>query len=109
MTHQIPALRAAPLSLRPHPVTAREIDALHAYTNPARAGYELAKLITGLPDELLALISYDRITDDAILGCPVQQAARPILHAIEGVYRPHRSSTAAFALTAPPIRALTNE
>ena len=59
LTHQIPALPAAPLSLRAHPVTAREIDALHAYTNPARAGYELAKLITRLPDELLALISYE--------------------------------------------------
>ena len=36
ITHQIPNLPAARLSLRPHPATAREIDALHAYTNPAR-------------------------------------------------------------------------
>ena len=69
-------------------MTAREIDALHAYTNPARAGYELAKLITGLPDELLALISYEQITDDAILGCPVPHAARPILRAIEDRHEP---------------------
>jgi hypothetical protein len=88
ITHQVPALPAAPLSLRPHPVTAREIDALHAHTNPARAGYELAKLITGLPDELLALIGYEQITDDAILGCAVPQAARPILRAIEERHEP---------------------
>jgi hypothetical protein len=30
MTHQIPALPAAPLSLRPHATPTREIDALHA-------------------------------------------------------------------------------
>ena len=88
MTHQIPALSAAPLPLCAHAVTAREIDALHGYTNPARAGYELAKLITGLPDELLALIGYDQITDDEILGCPVPQAARPILGAIEERHEP---------------------
>jgi hypothetical protein len=78
MTNQLPRLSATPLSLRPHPATAREIDAAHAYTYPARAGYQLAKLITGLPDELLALIGYDQITDDAVLGCPVPDAARPM-------------------------------
>jgi hypothetical protein len=79
ITHQIPALSAAPLSLRPHAVTAREIDAVHAYTNPATAGYELAKLITGLADELLALVGHDQITDDAILGCRVsaRRSTRP--------------------------------
>jgi hypothetical protein len=93
ISHQIPALPAAPLSLRPHPLrthpaTPREIDALHAHTDPARAGYELAKLITGLPDELLALIGYDQITDHSILGCLVPQAARPILRAIEESHEP---------------------
>jgi hypothetical protein len=88
ITHQIPALPAAPLSLRPHPATARVVDALHGYTNPARAGYQLAKLITGLPDELLALIGHDQITADAILGCLVPQAARPILRAIEERHEP---------------------
>lgn len=88
MTHQVPMLSAGPLSLRPHPATAREIDAALAYTYPARAGYQLAKLITGLPDELLALMGYDQITDDAVLGCPVPDAARPILHAIEDRHGP---------------------
>jgi hypothetical protein len=88
MTHQIPALPAARLSLRRHLATARAIDALHAHTNPARAGYELAKLITGLPDELLWLIGYDQITEDAILGCLVPPAARPILRAIEERHEP---------------------
>jgi hypothetical protein len=88
MTHQIRALRAAPLLLRPHRVTMPQIDAAHAYTYPARAGYELAKLLTGLPDELLALIGRDQITDDAILGCTVPDAARPILRAIEDWHEP---------------------
>jgi hypothetical protein len=88
ISHQIPALSAAPLSLRPHPATAREVDALHGYTNPARAGYQLAKLITGLPDELLALIGHDQITADAILGCLVPQPARSIRRAIEERHEP---------------------
>jgi hypothetical protein len=88
ITHQIPTLLAAPLSLRPHAVTARQLDAVHAYTNPARAGYHLAKLITRLPDELLALIGRDQITAEAILGCPVPDAARPILRAIEDRHEP---------------------
>ncbi len=87
MTHQIP-LPAARLSLRRHLATAREIDALHAHANPARAGYELAKLITGLSDELLWLIGCDQITEDAILGCLVPPAARPILRAIEEKHEP---------------------
>jgi hypothetical protein len=58
------------LPLRPDPATARQIDAVHAHSNPARAHYQLAKPITDLPDELLALIGYDQVTDDAILGCP---------------------------------------
>jgi hypothetical protein len=88
LTHQIPTLPAAPLSLRPHPVPARKIDAVHAYTNPARAGYHLARMVTGLPDELLALIGYEQITDQTILGCPVPEAARPILRAIEERHEP---------------------
>jgi hypothetical protein len=76
------------VSLRPRAVTAREIGAIHAYTNPARAGYQLAKVITGLPDELLALIGRDQITDDAILGCPVAEEARPILRAIDDRHEP---------------------
>lgn len=88
LTHQIPTLPAAPLSLRPNQLTAQEIDSVHAYTYPARAGYQLAKLLTRLPDELLALIGYDQITDDAILGCPVPDAARPILRAIEDRHEP---------------------
>ena len=86
--HQIPAVPPATLSLHPNEVTAREINAVHAYTYPAKAGYQLAKLLTGLPDELLALIGYDQITDDAILGCPVPDAARPILRAIEDRHEP---------------------
>jgi hypothetical protein len=88
MTNQLPRLSATPLSLRSHPATAQEIDAVHAYTYPARAGYQLAKLITGLPDELLALISSDQITDYAVLGCPVPDAAWPILRAIEDRHEP---------------------
>jgi hypothetical protein len=96
MTNQLPRLSATPLSLRPHPATAQEIDAVHAYTSPARAGYQLAKLITGLPDELLALIGSDPITDYAVLGCPVPDAAWPILRAIEdprdSLDRPRRAA-----------------
>ena len=88
ITGQIPMPLAAPLSLRPHAVTAREIDAVHGYTNPAIGGYQLAKLITNLPDELLALIGRDQITGDAILGCPVPEVARPILRAIENRREP---------------------
>ncbi len=88
LTHQIPTLPASPRSLRSHPVTAREIDAIHAYTCAAQAGYQLAKIITGLPDELLALIGRDQIADDAILGCPVPDTARPILRAIEERHEP---------------------
>jgi hypothetical protein len=54
------------LALHTRTPTVKEIEAIHAYTSPARAGYQLAKLITGLPDELLALIGHDQITADAI-------------------------------------------
>lgn len=66
----------------------RDRDAVHTYTCAARAGYQLAKIITGLPDELLALIGRDQITDDAILGCPVPDTAQPILRAIEERHEP---------------------
>jgi hypothetical protein len=64
-------------------LTAKQIERIHGYIDPARAGYELARLATGLPDEMLALIGGDQITDDAILGCPVPEPARPILRAID--------------------------
>ncbi len=88
MGHQIPIPPTTPLALHPRATTAAQIEAIHAYTDPATAGYDLAKLITGLPDELLALIGRDQISDDAILGCPVPQAARPILRAIEERHEP---------------------
>jgi hypothetical protein len=69
--------------LHPRTFTAKQIERIHAYTDPARAGCELARLTTGLPDEMLALVGGDQITDDAILGCPVPEPARPILRAID--------------------------
>jgi hypothetical protein len=83
MGHQIPILPTTPLELNPCATTAVQIKAIHAYTAPDTAGYHLAKLITGLPDGLLAMIGRDQITDDAILECLVPEAARPILRAIE--------------------------
>jgi hypothetical protein len=68
---QIPIPPVPPLALHARTPTAKQLDAAHAYTDPALAGYKLAKLITGLPDELVALIGGDQITDEAILGCAV--------------------------------------
>jgi hypothetical protein len=51
--------------------------------DPAAAGYQLAKRITGLPDGLVALIGGDQITDSAILGCPVPEPVRPILSVVD--------------------------
>jgi hypothetical protein len=80
---QIPIPLVSPLALRPRPLTTQDIDAIHAYIDPAAAGYQLAKRITGLPDGLVALIGGDQITDSAILGCTVPEPVRPILHAVD--------------------------
>jgi hypothetical protein len=64
-------------------LTAKQIERIQAYNDPARACYELARLTTGLPDAMLALIGGDQITDDAILGYQVPEPARPILRAID--------------------------
>jgi hypothetical protein len=81
--HQIPVPPTTPLALPPCTTTAKQIETIHAYIDPATAGYHLAKLITGLPDPLLATIGRDQITDDTILERLVPEAARPILRAIE--------------------------
>ena len=60
-----------------------DIDAIRAPADPAAAGYQLAKRITGLPDGLVALIGGDQITDTAILGCLVPEPVRPILRAVD--------------------------
>jgi hypothetical protein len=78
----------AALALPARTPTAEQIQAIHAYTSPAAAGYQLAKLITSLPDDLLGLIGGDQITDDAILGCPVPEPARAILRAIDDRHEP---------------------
>jgi len=83
---KIPIPRVRPLNVRARPLTAEQIDAAHAYTNPATAGYHLAKLITGLSDDMLLLIGGDQITDDAILQCAVPDRARPILRALDDGY-----------------------
>jgi hypothetical protein len=64
---QIPIPLVPPLALRPLPLTTEDIDAIRAHTDPAAAGYQLAKRITGLPDGLVALIGGDQITESAIL------------------------------------------
>ena len=58
-----PAAGAAPTD------TAKEIAGLRAYTDPAIAGYQLAKLITNLPDEMACA---DSPTSPLIAGAPVQ-------------------------------------
>jgi len=83
---KIPIPRFRPLNVRARPLTAEQIDAAHAYTNPATAGYHLAKLITGLSDDMLLLVGGDQITDDAILQCAVPDRARPILRALDDGY-----------------------
>lgn len=92
---QYPVPRTRPLTLgtralmlRARPLTSEQIEALHAYTDPATAGYHLAKLITGLPDDMLSLVGGDQITDDAILGCPVPEQASPVLRALEDKLEP---------------------
>jgi hypothetical protein len=80
---KIPIPRVRPLDIRARRLTAEEIDAAHAYANPATAAYHLAKLITGFSDDMLLLIGGDQITDDAILECAVPDRARPILRALD--------------------------
>jgi hypothetical protein len=82
--HNIPPPRALPMRLRARAgaVTAAQVDAIHAFTRPATAGYHLAKLITRLPDGMLDLIARDQITDDTILGYRVPVVLRPILRAL---------------------------
>jgi hypothetical protein len=80
---QIPIPLVPPLALRPRLLTTEDIDAIRAYVDPAAAGYQLARRITGLPDGLVALIGGDQITDSAILGCPVPEPVRPILRAVD--------------------------
>ena len=84
----IPVPSSPPLTSRPDAATTERIDAIRAYTAPAIACYELAKLITGLSDGLLALTTADQITDRTILGCPVPDAARSILRAIDKQHHP---------------------
>lgn len=86
--NQVPIRPTSPPALDPHVPTGTEIDAIHAYTDPATAGYQLAKLITGLSDEMLRLVGGDQITDEAILGCPVPNAARAILRALDDEREP---------------------
>lgn len=84
----IPVPSVAPLTSRPDAAAAERIEAIRAYTDPATAGYQLTKLITGLPDRLLALTAADQITDRTILGCPVPDAACSILRAIDKQHHP---------------------
>jgi hypothetical protein len=74
---QIPIPLVSPLALRARPLTTEDIDAIRAPADPAAAGYQLAKRITGLPDGLVALIGGDQITDTTILGCLVPEPVRP--------------------------------
>jgi hypothetical protein len=69
---QIPIPLAPPLALQAQTLTSEQIDAIRAYTDPATAGYELAKLITRLPDEMLALIAVTRSprTGSSDAPCP---------------------------------------
>jgi len=69
-------------------VTSAQIDALLAYTDAAVAGHLLAGLVSGLADEMLDPIAGDQITEDAILGCPVPERARPILRALDDHHEP---------------------
>jgi hypothetical protein len=80
---QSPIPLVPPLALRPRLLTTEDIDAIRAYVDPAAAGYQLAKRITGLRDGLVALIGGDQITDSAILGCIVPEPVRPILRAVD--------------------------
>lgn len=57
--------------------------ATHAHTDPTRACFELAKLVTRLPDDLAWRITADQITERAILGCPVPECGRPVVRALE--------------------------
>jgi hypothetical protein len=84
----IPVPTPLPLTARPDAATAERIDAIRAYTDPATACHDLARLITGLPDWLLALTAADQITDRTILGCPVPDAACSILRAIDKQQHP---------------------
>ena len=83
---QLPIPHTSPLKLRPRPVTSEHMHAIHAYTSADAAGYELAKQLTDLPGDMLALIGGDQISDEGILGCPVPNQARPILRALDDRY-----------------------
>ena len=69
--------------IRAHPLSDTHIAEALAYTSPPHAGYALAEQLTSLPPDLLDLIGGDQITDDAILGLPVPEPARPVLRALK--------------------------
>ncbi len=81
--HRLPVPSSRPLRLRGQRVTHAQLRAIHAYTSAAEAGYRLAELITGLPDELLELIGGDQITENTIVGCPVPDVAKSIVRALD--------------------------
>jgi hypothetical protein len=83
---QLPIPLTPPLELRARPLTGEQIEAIHGYTGADTAGYELAKQLTGLPGDMLALIGGDQVSDEAILGCSVPEQARPILRALDDRY-----------------------
>jgi hypothetical protein len=95
---QIPVPPTRPLRLDAQTPTGEQVETIRAYTDPATAGYQLAKVITGLPDDLLALVGGDQITDQTILGCPVPEPARAILRAIDHRHEP------VLGVTAGPVR-----
>jgi hypothetical protein len=80
--NQVPIPKSLPPARYPQSPDPRHVETILSHTSPWTACYELAKLVTGLSDELLALIGGDQVTDDAILGCAVPEAARPILRAV---------------------------
>ena len=80
--NQVPIPKRLPPARYPQSPDPRHVETILSHTSPWTACYELAKLVTGLSDELLALIGGDQVTDDAILGCAVPEAARPILRAV---------------------------
>ena len=80
--NQVAIPKSLPPARYPQSPDPRHVETILSHTSPWTACYELAKLVTGLSDELLALIGGDQVTDDAILGCAVPEAARPILRAV---------------------------
>ena len=89
--NQVPIPKSLPPARYPQSPDPRHVETILSHTSPWTACYELAKLVTGLSDELLALIGGDQVTDDAILGCAVPEAARPILRAVNDGREPVRS------------------